>query len=277
MKNLILVLLIILLYPLSMESQRKDRVKGDKEVISTSGEIAGEFNKLEVSDNLLVEIQSSSRNSFVLTTDQNLSEEVEIEVREGVLKIYTKNKIVKNKKLHVFLNFRNLESISLNGDAEVKSGSRIDLDKIDIYMNNSSEIDLELNSKGSSNIVMNDNSSGKLKLKSNNIVISMNDRTDLKADLNTDDLKISLKKSADIKLDGVAKNAHYDLEDSSNLNAKKMKTQTAVLNSKNKSDIYIDVSKTVRINAEGKSKVYVYGNPNIEIEGFTDKSRIIKK
>ncbi len=277
MKNLIFLLIVLLISPVEFHAQKKQKIKGDKQVVSTSGEITGEFNKLEVSDNLLVEIQTSSRNSYVLTTDQNLSEEVQVDVRDGVLKISTRSKIVNSKKLHLFLNLVTIESISLNDQAVVKSGSRLNLDKIDVYLNNSSEIDMNLNIKQEATFFLNNNSKGKLDLRANKIVVNMKDRSDLKADFNSEELRVVLHKNAGVKLDGKAEKVFYELSGSSNLNAKKLKTQTAVLNSKNNSDIYVDASKTIEINAEGKSKIYVYGNPDIQIKGFTDKSRIIKK
>ncbi len=277
MKNLILVFAILLLYPVDFFAQKKRKIKGDKEVVSTSGEITGEFKRLEVSDDLVVEIRLSSRNSWVLTTDQNLAEEVELQVQDGTLKVFTKSKIVRSKKLHLFLNLKDIESISLKDDAKLEISSRFELDAIDFQMNNSSKIDLDMEIKGEANIMMNDNASGKLGLRAGNVVIHMKDRTDLKADLKTDNLQVVLDKSAKIKLVGKANHVDFNLRGSSNLDAKKLKTETAVLNSKNNSDIFVDASKTIEINAEGKSKIYVYGNPDIEIKGFTDKSRIIKK
>ncbi|MBT8294989.1 MAG: DUF2807 domain-containing protein [Gramella sp.] len=277
MKTIVLILVLLLTYPFNLQAQKKEKVKGDKEVITTSGEITGDFNKLEVSNNLLVEIQTANRNSYVLTTDQNLAEEVEVEVRDGVLRVYTRSKIVKSKKLHLFLNLINIEEISIKDDAVVETSSKLRLDKIDLYINGSGEIDLDLEINGEATLSMNDNSKGKLKIDARNMVVNMKNRSDLKADIQTEDLQVILSKSADAKLEGKASNVLFNLEGSSNLNAKKLKTQTAVLNSKNRSDIYVDASKTIEIDAEGKSKIYVYGNPDIQIKGFTDKSRIIKK
>lgn len=105
----------------------------------------------------------------------------------------------------------------------------------------------------------------------------MKNRSDLKAKFDTPNLKVNLENSADLKLDGSSNHAEYNLKDSSNLNAKKLKSQTAILNSKNRSDIHVDASKQIEIDAEGKSKIYVYGNPEINVKGLTDKSRIIKR
>ena len=277
MKTLILILVLLFVYPYNIQAQKREKVKGDKEVITTSGEIAGEFSKLEISNNLFVEIQTANRNSYVLTTDQNLAEEVQVKVRDGVLRVYTRSKIVRSKKLHVFLNLIDIQEIIIKDDAVVETNSKLRLDKLDLYLKDSGEINLDLEVNGEASITMHDNSKGKLNIEAGNLVINMEKRSDLKADIQASDLQVVLSKSADAKLEGKASSVVFNLEGSSKLNAKKLKTQTAILNSKNRSDIYVDASKSIEIDAEGKSKIYVYGNPDIQVKGFTDKSRIIKK
>ncbi|NNM23930.1 MAG: hypothetical protein HKO54_10280, partial [Flavobacteriaceae bacterium] len=51
----------------------------------------------------------------------------------------------------------------------------------------------------------------------------------------------------------------------------------ADLISSNSSDIYVRASKELKLYAQGKSYVYVYGNPEIVVDGLNDKSQIIKK
>jgi len=276
MKSLILVL-FILIVPFQLDAQKKDKIKGDKEVVSTSGEIKESFDKLEVSDNITVEIQNANRNSYVLTADQNLLEEVEIEVRDETLKISTKSKITSSKKLYLNLNIQDLKSLIINDDAMVKNSSRFQTDKLSMVLNNSAKIELDLDVQQTLEVYFSHNSGGKIDSDAGNILINMKNRSDLKAKFDTPNLQVNLENSADLKLDGSSKHAEYNLQDSSNLNAKKLKTQTAILNSKNRSDIHVDASKEIEIDAEGKSKIYVYGNPEIKVRGLTDKSRIIKR
>jgi len=67
------------------------------------------------------------------------------------------------------------------------------------------------------------------------------------------------------------------LEDSSELDAKKMDSRTAALFSSNSSDVNIRVSRKLEVTSEGKSKIYVYGKAEVQLNGFSDKSKIIKK
>ena len=268
---------MILLLTFSCKAQKKDKIKGDREVISISEDIKDNFEKIEISDDINVTLQKGLRTSYILTADRNLIEEVEIEVKNGTLKIYTKSNIVSSKKLEVYLSLKSFNSIVVNDNAIVKSSGKFEIEYLKVTMNNSSKIDLDLNVEKSTEINLFDNSGGKLSLRSDDVLINMKNRTDLNAKLKSKNLEVNLEKSAAIKLDGEADDASYNVEDTSNLDAKKLKSRTAVLNSKNRTDIYINASKTIEITAEGKSKIYIYGNPTIKINGFVDKSRIIKK
>lgn len=277
MKTILILLLFFIGHPTSIEAQKKTKIKGDREVISTSGEIKEPFENIEISDNISVEIQNGPKNSYILTADQNLIEEVEIIVKNNTLKIFTKNKITNRKKLDLYLRLENINSLILNDDAILKNTGKFQANEIRISLHNSSKVDLDLEIEQNADFSFFNNSGGKLDLKADNILINMKDRTDLKGDLDCKELKVTLEKYAGLKINGEANNSIYTLEGSSNLDAKKLKTKNAVLNSKNSSDIYVHATKSIEINAEGKSKVFLYGKPEVKIIGLTDKSRIIKK
>lgn len=56
-----------------------------------------------------------------------------------------------------------------------------------------------------------------------------------------------------------------------------MDSRTAALFSSNNSDVYLRVSRKLEVTSEERSKIYVYGKADIQLKGFTDKSKIIKK
>jgi len=56
-----------------------------------------------------------------------------------------------------------------------------------------------------------------------------------------------------------------------------MKANTASLSASNNTDIFVHATKNLIKEAEVKSKVFVYGNPKIELKDLPDRSRILKK
>ena len=257
-------------------AQKKEKIKGDKELISTTNLIVEEFSRLEISDNLKVTIAQSKENSYILTTDKNLAEVVKLEVNDGILKLYTSAKITGSKKLEIFLNLKEVSTIILNDDAELESKGTLISEFFNLTGNHSSKFDLDIDSKNTS-INLEKNSGGKIEVKSKEISLNLTDRTDLKGDLDADNLTAQVSKSAKLDLNGKVKNAVFTLKNTADLKAKKMKAGTITLNASNNTDIYVHATKNLIIESEGKSKVYIYGNPKIELKGLTNSSRLIKK
>ena len=275
MKKQICFLFFILIAHISV-AQKLEKIKGDKEVISVTNSIDKEFSILEISNNLKVTLAQSNKNNYVLTTDQNLAEVVSVEVINGVLKLYTTAKITGSKKLEIFLSVKEISTIILNDDAELETQGTLSSDEFSFTGNESTKFDLDIESKNAS-FILTKNTGGKIDLKSKDVTINIGDRSDLKGKISANNLTAQLSKSAQLDVDGKVNNANFNLKNSAELKAKKLKSGTAILNSSNNTDIYIHATKNLVIDADGKSKVFVYGNPKIEIKGFTNSSRIIKK
>ncbi|CAM4133826.1 GIN domain-containing protein [Gillisia hiemivivida] len=273
-KQLCFIFFVCLAY-LSV-AQKKEKIKGDKEVISVSNSIDKEFSALEINNNLKVTLLQSKKNGYVLTTDQNLADVVSIEVENGVLKLHTTAKITGSKKLEIILSVKGISTIILNDDAELETQGTLSSDFFSFTGNQSTKFDLDIESKEGS-IVLNKNSGGKINMQSKDVTVNISDRSDLKLKLDANNLSAQLSKSAQLDMDGKVNDAVFNLKNSAELKAKKMKARTAILNASNNTDIYIRATKNLVINAEGKSKVFVYGNPEIDLKGLTNSSRIIKK
>lgn len=274
--RIVICLIVFLSLTTACKAQKQEKIKGDKEVISVSNTIDKEFHVLEVGNNLNVTIAQANRNSYVLTTDKNLAEVVNFDVHNGVLKIHTSAKITGSKKLEVFLSFKEITEMVLNDDAEVASQGSLSADTFNLIGKESSKFDLDLKTENTS-IILSKKSGGKIKLDSKEVSFNLGDRSDLKGKIEADNLTAQLSNSAKLDLDGKVKTAKIDLKGSADLKAKKLKASKVTLNASNNTDIYIHATKDLAIDTKGKSKVFVYGNPNIEVQGFTDKSRIIKK
>jgi hypothetical protein len=86
----------------------------------------------------------------VLTTDKNLAEVVSIEVKKGVLKLYTTSKITGSKKLEIVLSVKEISTIILNDDAELETQGTLSSDLFSLTGNQSAKFDLDIESKDAS-------------------------------------------------------------------------------------------------------------------------------
>ena len=270
------LLLLLSIFSIVTFAQKKEKIKGDKNVTTVTNGFDKGFTAIEVFDNLKVTLTKSLQNSYTLTTDKNLHDVIQLTVNEGVLRVYTTSNIVKSKELHITLSLNNLESIFLKDDAELKMDKVFDSNTITINAQNSSQFDIETKASQATITMLND-AKGKLKLHADQIAITMADKTNLDADINTDNTNASLSSSAKLRLDGNSDKVLFTTIDSSELDAKRLKVSSANVNTKDKSELHIDARKNLAIDARDKSKIFVYSEPKIDIKKFTDRAEIIKR
>ncbi len=273
MKKIVIVLSVLLC--ISVSAQKKVKIKGDKDVTEIYRGLVP-FNQIEVSDGLEVNIMQATTEGYNLTTDFNLIEVIKLEVVDSVLKVYTTNRIVKSKKLDIQLTFLSLNKIILNKGSKVSGQSIMKLDNLELIGFDGSDFDLDLNSN-ELRLKMSGSSNGKLNLKGDAVLMNLEDNAYLKGSLSVENINLSIHKRADMKIEGNCDELQLTTTGSTDVKAKNLKATNATINASNTSDIYIYASKFLSIYAKGRSYIYVYGNPEIKVEGLNDKSRIIKK
>ena len=124
---------------------------------------------------------------------------------------------------------------------------------------------------------MSGNANGKLKLKSKSATMILDDNAYLKGSISAPTFNLTLNERSDMNIEGDSDNLNLIATGSSDIKAKNLKATNAVINASNASDIYVYASNNLSIYAKGKSVIYVYGNPEIKVDGLNDKSQIIKK
>ena len=140
--------------------------------------------------------------------------------------------------------------------------------------NASYDLDLEVDD---ATFILSENTKGALLMRGRKANMVLNDNAFLDAELTLTKLDVEINKRADVNLSGDVESMQLTATGSTDVKARKLKTQYANLIASNKSDIYIYASKELKLYAQGKSFVYVYGNPEITVDGLNDKSQIIKR
>lgn len=265
----------MLFFALSAIAQKKEKIKGNKEVVEVFNNLEA-FNEIIISDGLEVSLMQTNSNGFGLKTDSNLVDVLKFEVVDSVLNIYQSKRITSSKKLEISVTFDKIEKLTLRQGSKIEGQNKFLLDTFMLDVFDKSDFDLDINStKMTMNI--NNSSKGKIQLKSYESVITLNDNAYLKGSISIEDLKMVINKKADINIEGNADQLNLITTGSTDIKAKDLKVTNASLNASNSSDIYLYVSKELNIYAKGKSYIYVYGTPHITVEGLNDKSQIIKK
>lgn len=269
----IIILLLLPVFMFASFSQDKPKIKGNEKVTTIARIIEEKFNSLEVDDGLKVELIQGMQNSYSVTTDKNLQKVIKFEVSDGVLKINTTSSIISSKKLEIVLTFNNLNHIDLKNNAEVKAKERIISHAMHISAYNSSKFDLDIKADGVA-VMMKDNVEGKLKLHSDEITIAISDNAKLDAHISTDQAIVKLEKYAKLALDGKSDKVTFYVSDMSVLDAKKMKVASAKLIVSDNAIVHVDARKNLDLVAKDKCNIYLYSEPEMQVNKLTDSAMI---
>lgn len=275
MKNTITMLLLSFIM-LSCAAQKKPKIKGDKNVIEINNIIKEGFNKIVIDDGLEVKFIPSQTSFYRLETDANIAVGMNFKVVDSVLQIYSENRIASSKKLNIEVSAGNIEAITLKNDASIESKRVLESKTMILTAGGSSKFDLNIDSK-SVGIVLSGNAGGRLKIKSDSTYINMSDRTDLKGDLVAKEVSISLADNAELKLDGTSDTAKFNVSGGSGLKLDDLKVDSASLNASGNTDVYINIVKELDVYAKDKSKIYIYGEPKMNVSGLVDDAKIEKR
>jgi hypothetical protein len=271
------VILVLVSFFLIQFSQAQDKLKGNKNVTTQHREIDN-FNAILIKDNLHVSISESPNSKVSVETDENLQIAVETRVTNGVLEVYLSQPIARKKKLNVVIGVTDsIQKIEVRDNASL-------IGENEIHCTNM-------------NIVAQDNASLKLKFRLNNLTATIDDRSDATIEASTkDDVIIALDHNADLKLKTTCDKLSVNVSESSLLKAsgnckdleiisndngsfkgKELLTDNATVQATDRSDVYINASKKLVVNIENNAELYIYDNPELIIEKFSDKATLFKK
>lgn len=272
----IVVLSMLTLMVMSAYSQKKPKIKGDREVVEISELIKESFNTLEIDDAFEVTWLPSNTARYELETDGNLLDVVTIKVIDSVLKITSTHRITKSKKLNLTLYASNIEYVVLRDNCKLqgKGQHEVPIFQLEGHAGSSFRLDVEADAI---QVKLSDNSGGRIKARAGTAAFWMGNRTDLKLDVSSEKLSLHLKDNAELKVEGDADHANYELKDGAHLKAQDMKATRVVLNASNNVDVFVRASRNFELYAQGGSDIYLYGDPKVEIKGLADKARLIKK
>jgi hypothetical protein len=271
----IVTIAFLVLFSLTITAQKKEKIKGNKEVVEVFKNLDS-FTELEIMDGLEVSLMQTNSEGYRIKADSNLIDIIRFEVFDGKLSISTNYNITSSKKLEIYVNFATLKKITLGQNAKVEGQSNFIFEDAELLCADGSKFELDIKSNNL-RLQMSGNANGNLKLNTNETSMVLNDNAYLKGSLSTDNFYLTLNKRSDMKIKGSSNSLNLTTTGSSDIDARKLKTSSAVINASDSSKIRVFASKDLNITAKGKSDIYVYGNPEIKVEGLSDKSQIIKK
>jgi len=134
-----LILLLMLGIPMAIFAQ------AEKKLNKVSVRNLSNFNSIEVSDALSIDIKNGDTHSLQIEYSEGLEEYIKSEVEGSVLKISTDKKVKQPKQLKLTLTAPEIAFIKLSGSSEIKSKDTLRSDNLDIKLSDAANANLIIN------------------------------------------------------------------------------------------------------------------------------------
>jgi hypothetical protein len=269
-------LLLVLLVSTFTLAQKKEKIKGSKIVTIEQKEI-GNFEAIEISDNLEVYLDRGEKNELKIEADDNLHDIITIDLTAKTLRINTSKTATNYKKLIVRITYTNaLKMVTSKDEAIINAIQEIQLNDITIQSFDDSKLFLNVNTKNFT-LKSDNDSKTELNLKSEKSTIELSKNATLKALITTTDLKCDMYQKSIANLEGDVTNANIRLDNNATFLGNNLAIANAQLIAEGYSNCSIKVNTTISIDAAENAEIKLYGDQKIEMLRFADNAVLSKK
>ena len=275
MKKITLLIIALLFTGLSF-GQKREKVKGSKNVTIEKKEI-GNFENLEIEDNFEIFLVKGDKCAIEIEADDNLHSEININSNGNTLRITTLKEVTGYKKFNLKVTYTNdFKLLLAKHESNITALTDIELDNFTIKCFDYSK--LFANGKVKTfTLMQNDKSKAELNLKSENVAIELSKNAHLKALVAATQLKLDLYQKATAVVEGDVAELKLRLDNNSEFTGMNLIAKTAELVAEGNSTTSLNVVTNAVIEASGKSEIQFYGDAKIELKKFTENTVIMKK
>lgn len=275
MKKITLLIATLLLTTVAF-SQKKEKVKGSKVVVTVKYDVDA-FSEIEVEDNLEVFFVKGDKNSVEVETDENIQTAINHQTYGKSLRLNTNKEISSYKKLEVRVTYTDsLKLISVRHEAKLNAVSEITLSNLTVKTFDFSKSNLNINA-AKFNLISNEKSEVMLNLKSEDAVVELSKNAELKGKIASSKLKLDMYQKSKAVIEGDCAEMKLRLDNDSEFEGKKMASKALDLTAEGKTNCLVNTNGNLAITASGKTEISIYGEPKIEIKKFADEATLKKK
>ncbi|MGI9547499.1 MAG: GIN domain-containing protein [Flavobacteriaceae bacterium] len=272
MKKIILFLVCICCS--AAYGQRKPKIKGNKSVIEVSEDLPA-FHGIELKDDLEILLQKSSEPGYTITADDNLIDILKFEIIDSTLVISSFYTITAKKQLDITVRYDELRNITVN-DGQVLTDAIISTDQLVVNTLGYSRVELQF-SAAVANLNMEGNSKAKLNIDSDSLSMTLKDKIDANIYAVSNTQLLDMQGDALAKIEGSSDTLRVKMSGSTKLRAEQLEGGTVQLEILETASARIHAYRRLELSSSGTAKVFLYGDPVIEIKEFLDSSELYKR
>ena len=260
----------------SVYSQKKERIKGNRNVTTQETPI-NSFNKIVVGEDFYVDIIEGEQASVFIEADDNLHDVISFTVADSVLTFQTSKKITTRKKLSIKVIYTTtLKTIETANNGEISSLTSINLDNVTVKSTGTSKAFLNIKAQ-TFDLSSTERARIKLNLTANESKFEMSDNSKLDALIESDRMSIDMYQRSDAKIRGNLDKLKVRTSNSSNIAGKELVTTNCEVLAEDSSDVAVNVTNELFLDISGSGEVYIYDEPKITLNRFTGTAKLHKK
>lgn len=275
------LLLSIFIFTSNTIIHAQSKIKGNRDVISEQIDVA-DFSTISIENDFEVLLVKSTVPSVTLEADSNLHDAINFQVNDSVLNFRVTKDIRRSKALKLIIRYSDiLNTLVLAGSVDVEADNTIKLPRLNITLNDDARIDAEIDAdvftlKNNNNPGLTLSTNCVLEIESKSATLDLRNKSNNIIDINTEKLKIKTHDNTDLDIEGFAYNLDLFSTNSSTINGKDLLTNVTSIVTAEKSEIEVNVSETVKIDASGSSIINLYGSSKIMIDQMQNNATLKK-
>ncbi|WP_163407656.1 GIN domain-containing protein [Flavobacterium ajazii] len=269
-------LMLLLLVTTFTFAQKREKVKGTK-IVTTSVKEVGDFDAIEVDDNIEVYLERGEKNEIKIEADDNLHDIIGMDLREKTLRLYTSKESTIFKKLSVRVTYtKSFTKVITKNEAIVYAIQELQLDDINFYSYDYSKLFLNVNAKKFS-LTADDKSKTELNLKSDEGSLQLSKNSTIKSLVSAIKFKCDLYQKATAAIEGAAEKGSIRIDNNSSFTGSKFTIKEANFTAENNATGTVLAETSISLAIGDKAEVSLLGKPKIELTRFSEEAKLIKK
>ncbi|WP_163399020.1 GIN domain-containing protein [Flavobacterium fluviatile] len=275
MKNRTALFLLLLVTTLTF-AQKREKIKGSK-IVTTSIKEVGDFDALEVDDNIEVYLERGEKNEIKIEADDNLHDIIGMDLREKTLRLYTSKQSTIFKKMSVRVTYtKSLAKVITKNEAVVYAIQELQLDDITFNSFDYSKLLLNINAKKFS-LAADDKSKSEINLKAEDAYLQLSKNSSIKSLVSAIKFKCDLYQKANAAIEGVAEKGSVRIDNNSTFTGSKFTIKEANFTAENNAIGTVLAETSISLAIGDKAEVSLLGKPTIQLTRFSEEAKLIKK
>lgn len=270
------LLIVLFLATSLLSAQSKEKIKGSKIVTVEQKEI-GEFDNVEISDNLEVFIIKGDKCGIEIEADDNLHDAIDINLHGNLLQISASKEISGAKKFSVRITYTDdFKMLTARNHTNITALADITLNNFTFKAFDNAKIFANVKSKAFT-LMADDKTKSELNVTAEQTTIELSKNAQLKALISSSAIKFDMYQKSTAVVEGDVIDLRLRLDNNANFTGKNLTAKNANLMVEGYTACSILCNTWMAIEASGKAEISIYGDQKIELRKFLDSATLIKK